>query len=249
MQPDSKKILNEGITIQPDPHEINTKPIYKVLDTDVMVIKRDTKIALAGVITTDFKELLKLSGLDRFLLYIEDEDLEAITMIALEDAPKNFWVSPASLYHHPPDERGIGGLVIHTNRVCDMALDLLDIYNIPQGSKLFQWTLIACIFHDICKGSTGEGDGSERFLWSESGRLNMDHPEIGATYLEERGFPDEIVSGVRWHHGKWGDPPGDVYEYNDVELFTHLADKLISVNDLHRTRRWIPEKYLERLIP
>lgn len=208
----------------------------KVTRPELMVLKSKLWKSLEAISEKSIEELLEESGLDRFLLYIEDERLRQLTTKALAEAELNFWVSPSSLYHHSPDERTIGGLVMHTNRVCMLGLDLADIYNIEMGSEELQHIVMACLFHDICKGSIH----STQFEWSPDGRLNVDHPYIGSEFLRDLGIPEEVADAVRWHHGKWGEEYKEkpIEEYSRLELIVHMADKLASTDDLTLLRGW-----------
>jgi hypothetical protein len=211
----------------------------KILRPELMVLKEDLRKAIADVSEKSTLELLADSGLGRFLLYIEDTDLVEDVFNEVE---LNFWVSPASIRHHPPDERGIGGLVIHTNRVCAMALELCDIYDVQMESEEIHHIITACLFHDICKGSIS----STQYEWDPSGKLNVDHPYIGHEFLRNlpgMRVPEQVCDAVRWHHGKWGVEAEDkaFEELTRVELIVHMADKLAAVDDMTLLRGWEPK--------
>jgi putative nucleotidyltransferase with HDIG domain len=210
----------------------------KIVMPELMVLKYDLRKAIEDICEKSTMQLLEESGLGRFLLYIDDQVLLDQTIEVFTEAELNFWVSPASLRHHPIDERGVGGLVIHTNRVCAMALELCDIYDIEMGSDELHHIIMGCLFHDICKGSIS----STQFEWSPDGKLNVDHPYIGYEFLKGMDVPIEVCDAVRWHHGKWGMEPGEkeITDFNRVELIVHLADKLAAVEDMSLLRGWSP---------
>ena len=51
--------------------------------------------------------------------------------------------------------------------------------------------------------------------------LGIDHTELGASLLEEWGFPTDLVSVVRWHHD-----PDKASEYQYLADLVHIADMI-----------------------
>jgi len=228
---------------------------HKVLPVELVVLKRNLEQALGNDQGRELqvdgeKGILRSSGLDRFLLYIKNAELHAKVINAFRKAPRQFWVSPSSVKHHPLDERDIKGLVIHTNRVCAVALTLLDAYNIEPGSEEFDHVMAACLLHDILKGCSKEnnphlGEGKKP-IWNPDWKLADDHNKMIADFLWDLKFPEQVCRAVLLHHGKWGKPPADITNHAIIPLIVHLADKIASNQDLTLLCGWDPATYLSK---
>lgn len=132
----------------------------------------------------------------------------------LDHAPNTFWELPASGRHHPLDERGEHGNLLHTLRVVDMSLAIVDACS---GSQVVKDILVAgAILHDLCRHG----------LFGESERSRKDHPLLVRKLAENNNltcdYYSEIMRIVENHMGRWGEPP---FNPNlGLDEILHLAD-------------------------
>lgn len=127
---------------------------------------------------------------------IEDIDVMEFTLHLLLVAPASFWTKPASRRHHPEDERGECGNLIHTIRVTKAALILCDIPDITGISR--DMVASAALLHDTCRyGLDGESDRSVPEHAQLVRKLAQRH-EVTCKYAEP------IFKMVEGHMGRWG---------------------------------------------
>jgi len=145
---------------------------------------------------------------------IKDEEIRRFTEECLNRSPSHFWYRPASSTgkYHSPEENEVGGLILHTKRVCSAAEILIDAWMEPIDKEIIR---SACILHDICK----YGTGSSSTRWTLS-----NHPQLGSNFLREVGRDkydqskvNAIANAVAFHSGRWG----KTFEKKDEN---HLAD-------------------------
>ena len=146
---------------------------------------------------------------------IKDDVIRQFTAKALRQAPKYFWTasSSSSRLHHPPDEHGIGGLVLHTVRVFNLSEIFLDSFD--NGSIRPDVVKSAALLHDLYR--YGVSDVAED-------TTNKKHPELAAKALLGSDFhfiyKAEIIHCVERHMGKWGDVLPNTVE----EWVVHFSD-------------------------
>lgn len=149
-----------------------------------------------------------------------------------------FWQIPASFTgkHHPPDEHGEGGNVLHTKRVVRVVALICE----SQERDPFECDMMyaAAILHDLTKGVLW-GDGTvaydplhpitaERFI-----SLVREHDRALATDATSSvlGLEDEVIFGIlrmiRCSHGPWSAIP-ELIPITQMEWNIHLADRIAS---------------------
>ncbi len=101
-------------------------------------------------------------------------ELKPLLEFCLDKAPEHFWTMPSSSTgkHHPPDENGKGGLVLHTIRVLKVANKLMECWNPPFITDAVK---LASALHDIGRYGLKE---------KPSNHSLPNHPKLGAKFLE-----------------------------------------------------------------
>jgi len=150
---------------------------------------------------------------------IVDDGIRDFTEHMLDVAPASFWTAKASLNHHPEDERGNEGNLIHTIRVAKLVCIMAEGCNLT--SIELDVLLSAAILHDPCRYGK---DGTEEYT-------NPEHPqlvrELAVHYSIGCEYSVDIFTLIERHMGKWGKVP-----YNPEvtpSALLHLAD-MVSAN-------------------
>lgn len=162
-------------------------------------------------------------SLDEELSRIKNTGIRDLTEHFLAQVPAHFWSQPSSSTgkHHPEDERGKGGLALHTERVCKTAEIIMD-------SKAFSLTATeedivraACLLHDTYRYGP--------FMTPTEFSLD-DHPDLAHAKVLEF-FPSQgsmsrtavrIAGCVLTHTGRWRREKPET----DPQWVVHLADNL-----------------------
>lgn len=150
------------------------------------------------------------------------------TRTALSVAPAYFLSAPSSTSgnHHPPDERGDGGMVLHTKRVTRMVYDLASSFGIEKGMQV-DWLVSAALLHDIV--AQGTEDKSMGKTWSEH--------DIGAvSFLDTKGLRaivhphdwNQITKTMSGHMGRWASSQSLIPYPTSLGHILHLADYIAS---------------------
>ncbi len=162
----------------------------------------------------DFKDELESIG---------DVEIQNLTCDVLKRAPPHFWYRPASSTgkYHAKEENESGGIIIHTKRVYEVALILLDAWlptnedHLPPNPDVVK---SASLIHDVCK----YGDGPSSYKWTLS-----NHPKLAADFVKKiagdkynENKVNAISNAVLSHSGRWGKPLPSSTE----GLMVHLAD-------------------------
>jgi len=150
--------------------------------------------------------------LNRELKRIINPTIRIQVQNTLLEAPETFWAKPSSSsgHHHPLDEYTLGGLVLHTRRVCLVAETLIESFGLPPRKA--DIVRAACILHDICRY------GPPKSLPCEQSR--KDHPELAASMISNKA----IAAAVRSHMGIWG----ITKPRTRIQWAVHLADVIAS---------------------
>lgn len=134
---------------------------------------------------------------------IKDDDIRKFTTTALDNAPKAFWIIPASSSgkYHPPEDQGEGGLVRHLIKSGEISLELAKFYNLSE--KDTDIVFAASIIHDIQKNG---------IPWTE--HTDYTHGLIAYNWLEQFSLKqpekDEIRNCIRYHMAQWVQPAEEV---------------------------------------
>jgi len=214
-----------------------------------------TEILLYGpIVCTHMEADTGIERVCRFLPEVQTIDgrigAETCRVIA-EDVPSCVWVARSSESHHPPDERGCGGLWLHTKRVFTAwtmldntfeALGVIDGYESNCARS-------AVLLHDMFKyGRTpaevvvdedrAESDTHEYadgHLSHLPAYTDSAHDVQMAEFVRTRTvLPEEVAECIEAHGGStdWASHAGRSPS-NDLELGVHLAD-VIASNPNHR---------------
>jgi len=179
----------------------------------------------------------KLKPLLNEINLIEDAAIKSFTR-ALMLQVDEFWVGPSSPSgkFHPPDERGVGGDVLHTKRVVQITRMLA----FTQERDFFEVDMLtsAALLHDITK-LVDRGNGVVKSdpmhmltvdrLLSSVRSLEIEGSLVGGSTVLDL---DSITSGkimrcVRCHYGKFSPIP-EVVPVTPFEMTVHWADHLAS---------------------
>lgn len=148
---------------------------------------------------------------------IKNQDLRELTIDYLNRVPDYFWTVASSISgkHHPLDERGNEGLLLHTKRVVIFAIQAARASNVDQDPYI-----VAGLCHDTYKYGSDSIASSKQF---------MVHGELAAGTMLIMVGNVEGTAKYHWlkasnlvltHNGRWGNiPPRD-----SEELSFHLAD-------------------------
>lgn len=134
---------------------------------------------------------------DRDALRLQDSTDELLDYLEQTD----FFDAPASTKYH---ENFKGGLCLHSLKVMNRALMLLDS-NIWDKSYEFLGKVIICaLIHDICKVGLYEKQGNI-YKWRTDRDTYLGHGEYSAIQaLKFIPFlDDDMLMAIRWHMGLW----------------------------------------------
>ena len=166
-----------------------------------------------------------------------------------------FWTIPASFSgrYHPPDERGVGGNVLHTKRVVRVAEILSESQD--RSPAEFDVLIAAALLHDITKGTWVSGEHT----YDPMHPYTVDKV-VQACLREDEQYTDNvnrsttlyiddetialILRLIRCHLGLWSPIP-ETYPLSALDWTLHLADHLASKLHIvidgkdYDIRRWI----------
>lgn len=151
----------------------------------------------------------------------------------------DFWEMPASCSgkHHPPDERGVGGNVLHTKRVVRIACMIGESYSLPQDEK--DIVVAASLLHDITKATRDEVTGKFKYdpmhpytvgmfvkKCQEEDKNYASESQSSTLFLSEDSV-QSILRLVRCHLGPWSPVP-ETTPITYLDMIVHIADNLAS---------------------
>jgi len=180
----------------------------------------------------------KLEPLLEEIDLILDENIKSFVRSILFKADI-FWEIPSSFSgkHHPMDEHGVGGNVLHTKRSVRVAQVLCDSHALPQEEK--DIVIAAMLLHDITKG-VPKADQSG-YLYDPL------HPYTVGLFVrkcqeEDKNYASELQSStlflseeivqsilrlVRCHLGPWSPVP-ETIPVTYLDMIVHMADNISS---------------------
>lgn len=181
---------------------------------------------------------------------VQSELVEMFT----ERVPPSFWIARSSEEYHPPDERQLGGLWLHTKRVYTAYRMLEPTYRAMSAFGEYQANCAraAVLLHDGFKygmqpmPDTAESNDDDHpyadgMLKHLPQYTQTSHDIDMASYLRsETAMPEEVARCVAAHGGSpdWyshdGPKPSD-----DLEMIVHTADVLAS-SQHNRLPVWEP---------
>lgn len=145
-----------------------------------------------------------------------------------EDVPDQFWVAPAAVNHHPPDERGDGGLWLHCKRVFFAFTVIEPTFRAMNAFDQMEANCAraATLLHDAFKY------GVDTQMPDESGKYPFEeaHDVLMAEYVRtETDLPERVAECVETHGGSpsWSAHSGPG-PHDDLTLAHHLADMMAS---------------------
>ena len=134
-----------------------------------------------------------------FLPLIKNLEIRHFTESILDAVPDVFWTIPSSKSHHPDDERGPEGNVIHSERVVKLVRVMAE--GTQLSSDEIDCLTSAAMIHDGCR----------RGLFGNNEYTVPDHPslirQLASNHSITCGYDADIFSLIERHMGKWGEQP------------------------------------------
>lgn len=183
------------------------------------------------------KENQVLAPLLNEINLIKDQGVRSLVRAVLFKTSK-FWDMPGGKEHHPPDERGPGGNIIHTQRVVRICNILIDSFSAIEVER--DVLIAAAILHDVTKYVDWAGNGEFKYDRMHPYTVTLLVEDIRKeeekySSLSPRSFvrdcdPDiveTILQIVRRHLGPWSPVP-ETYPYSMADWALHLSDHIAS---------------------
>lgn len=148
-------------------------------------------------------------------LKIADDNILTVVLSIMENVPEHFYLMPSSKFHHPLDERGRGGLALHTRRVVWAVESICESRRINGVRK--DLLISSAILHDIAKFGLGE---------TPLVKIDKLHPKVAADFI--RPHSEEIAELVLTHMGYWGNEYGIPEPITEDGWFLHYADCVVT---------------------
>lgn len=182
------------------------------------------------------EDLILAPLLDEIKL-IKDQSVRLFTRAMLLEASDTFWIAPSSVSkkHHPPDEHGTGGNILHTKRVVRCALLLSQSQQRPLLEE--DIVIAASLLHDTTKFIPWQ-DGSihydrmhpyrvdDLFRSAQKNEELAKQPLLGSTIsLCEDVVIFQILKAIRGHLGLHSPVP-ETIPMVTLEWIVHLADNI-----------------------
>lgn len=169
---------------------------------------------------------------------IENEGIKSFVRSILYRA-EGFWKIPASFSgkHHAPDERGVGGNVLHTKRAVRVGLILADSYSLSSEER--DLIVAALILHDLTKGIKSEVSDNYRYdpmhpytvglfvkKCQDQDRQYASDSQSSTLYISEEDT-QTILRLIRCHLGPWSPIP-ETTPVTYMDMIVHIADNISS---------------------
>lgn len=187
-----------------------------------------------------------------------------VISLFIEEIPPYFWLARSSEDYHPPDERGLGGLWLHTKRVYTAFRILEPTYKSLNlmGPYQANCARAAVLLHDAFKygqhpstRSSGDDMPDDAHDYAHGLMAHLpaytmpDHDTLMAEHITtETELPDEVAWYVAAHGGS-----GDWYGHegpspdSPIEMVVHLAD-MIATSKHHKLPVYEPTTELRSLV-
>lgn len=183
-----------------------------------------------------------------------------VARIFVDEVPDYFWIARASGSHHPPDERGLGGVWLHTKRVYTAYRMLEPTYRAMSAIDAYEANCAraAVLLHDAFKygrypeeRENGDDPEQDNHTYADGVLSHLpehtctDHDVTMAEFIRtETSLPEETARCVEAHGGSadWYSHDGPSPS-NDLEMLVHTADMLASSKH-HRLPVWDPTEEL-----
>lgn len=158
---------------------------------------------------------------------IKNDEIRAWVNAMLDIAPQAFWERPCSSTgkHHRPDENEIGGQIVHTARVCNVAAHLANMVQLSDSD--YDILIASAILHDTCKYGL---DGKSTYT-------NENHPQLleilrdnNCIFLPPCQYYKEILLNIAQHMGRW--TPEPIPPPTKLGKLLHIADFIASRNNI-----------------
>lgn len=184
------------------------------------------------------EDKILLPLLDEINLINSDQIRLFVRSILLQ--AKLFWKIPSSFSakHHPPDEHGLGGNVLHTKRVVNTAKIIVSSYSLLPEEK--DVVFAACLLHDITKGISPTNSEEDALYdpmhaytvnsfvkkCQDNDKKYSSESSSSTLFLDEETV-QAILRLVRCHLGPWSPVP-ETYPTSYLDMIVHLADNIAS---------------------
>ena len=163
---------------------------------------------------------------------VEDEKLRVLVQDCVGDLPRHFWMKPSSSTgkYHPKDEHLPGGLVLHTCRVVDTAIQLYESHYFDVSKDEL---IVTCILHDCARfgldeKSTMHSIKNHATMGEWYFRTKSMEVDDTGKHIVDYGVPDEslerIAQSIGRHMGRWYTPGPE----SPLDWIVHLADMVAS---------------------
>jgi len=158
---------------------------------------------------------------------ISDRDIAGWTMLMVDLANKHFWTKPSSRkgHHHPVDEFCKGGLVLHTLRVAELAVQIREMRQ-DEPSKTSDMLFSAALIHDMCRYGKPGDLGSE--FRSNHDILIYEQAKLIPVKVKESKI---ILFAASAHMGRWASFSRSPYfglRADALAKDVHMADCIAS---------------------
>ena len=164
--------------------------------------------------------------IEQELKNVTDANLKKFLMSCIDRFPEYFWKAPASREkYHPQDERGEGGLVLHTRRVCRLSMDMVYLYALNMWEK--DVLIAAAVLHDsFQKGVPPNDTKTSDPLHPLYPRIQFPYAGDASRFIDQKIY-SEIMECVESHLGRFGPSP-NLNSQRKLPALFHLIDGIAS---------------------
>lgn len=133
---------------------------------------------------------------------VSDNGLRRFLTSCVDRFPDYFWEAPASnVKHHPPDERKVGGLVLHVRRLVKLTEHMARFHRLNAWER--DVLLAACVLHDgFARGIPPRELGCSDPLHAVYVPYMFPFNADADRFIERRVY-EEIMECVASHQGPW----------------------------------------------
>jgi HD superfamily phosphohydrolase YqeK len=180
---------------------------------------------------------------------IKDKNIKFITNYSINTVDSKWWIDPCSSSgkHHPPENQGLGGIVRHSIKTAEIALELARFYDLEDKKDQL---ISAALLHDLDKYGIPWKDKTDyRHGYLTYKKLTEIAPARWNVCLDQ-----ETLDAIRYHMGRWvkrmypeDGAPEEVEKANQREvdraLNATVLEKIIQLSDYFASRKsasWMP---------